>query len=143
MKWDCKIEKKEKKNVEKGNKRHKLEGNQRLGEIKSVLSREVVKIELFLEEREVLFLSASKICKKFEFLYWNSNFRKFCWLIRTKPISVLKLFLLNRWNYRLAWFSQIFVSQKYCANLLFMNLFLYKIWQREWWIISISQYGKE
>ena len=28
--------KKEKKNVEKGNKRHKLEGNQRLGEVKSV-----------------------------------------------------------------------------------------------------------
>ena len=34
--------KKEKKNVEKGNKRHKLEGNQRLGEVKSVLSRGVV-----------------------------------------------------------------------------------------------------
>ena len=28
------------------------------------------------------------------FLYWNSNFHKFCWVIRTQPISVLKLFLV-------------------------------------------------
>ena len=27
-------------------------------------------------------------------LYCNSNFRKFCWVIRTQPISLLKLFLL-------------------------------------------------
>ena len=31
--------------------------------------------------------------QKFEFLYWNSNFRKFCWVIRTQSTSVLKLFL--------------------------------------------------
>ena len=28
----------------------------------------------------------------------NSNFRKFCWVIRTQPISVLKLFLLYHTN---------------------------------------------
>ena len=36
--------------------------------------------------------------QKFEFFYcaqWkNSNLRNFCWMIRTQPISLLKLFLL-------------------------------------------------
>ena len=32
--------------------------------------------------------------RKFEFLYWNSNFLKFCLVIRMQPISVLKSFLL-------------------------------------------------
>ena len=32
--------------------------------------------------------------RKFEFQWRNSNFRKFCWVIRTQPCSVLKIFLL-------------------------------------------------
>ena len=39
------------------------------------------KVEIFLEQWEVAFLSPR-------------NFRKFCWVIRTQPLTVLKLFLL-------------------------------------------------
>ena len=47
----------------------------------------LLKVEIFLEQREVAFLSTSKICE-------NLNFLKFFWVIRTRTISVLKLFLL-------------------------------------------------
>ena len=51
------------------------------------------KVEIFLEQREVAFLLPSKICENLNFSR-NSNFRKFCWVIRTQPISFLKLFRL-------------------------------------------------
>ena len=56
-----------------------------------------IKVEIFLEQEEVAFLSPSKIYENLNFFtvhISNSNFRKFCWLIRTQLISVLKLFLL-------------------------------------------------
>ena len=46
-----------------------------------VRNKYFVKVGIILEQREVAFLSPSKICK-------------FCWVIRTQPLSVLKLFLL-------------------------------------------------
>ena len=42
------------------------------------------KLETFLEQREIVFLSPSK---SYENL--NSNFRKFCWVIKTQRVSVL------------------------------------------------------
>ena len=51
----------------------------------------LTKVKIFLEQREVAILSPSKICKNLNSsTYWNSNFHKFCWVIRTQPISVLK-----------------------------------------------------
>ena len=44
--------------------------------------------------------------QKFEF-QWNSNFRKFCWVIRTQPISVLKSFLLYHSNILLSFFPKM------------------------------------
>ena len=43
------------------------------------------KLEIVWEERQVAFLSSSKN---------SENFRDFFWMIRTQPISLLKLFLL-------------------------------------------------
>ena len=52
------------------------------------------KVKIILEQRKVAFLSPSKICKNLNFsTFKNSKFRKFCWVTRTQPISVLKLFL--------------------------------------------------
>ena len=50
-----------------------------------------IKVEIFLEQREVAFLSPSIICdSKFEFFYCAplkiQIFRKFCLEIRTQPI---------------------------------------------------------
>ena len=55
------------------------------------------KVEIFLDQKEVAFLSPSKIYENLNFSivhFKNSNFCKLCWLIRTQPISVLKIFLL-------------------------------------------------
>ena len=59
------------------------------------------KLEMFLEQREVAFLSPSKICENLIFSNIhseNSNFHNFFWVIRTQPMSSLKLFLLYHLN---------------------------------------------
>jgi hypothetical protein len=57
------------------------------------------KVEIFLEQREVAFFSASKICENLNFsteIQILANFGKFwvIWVIRMQPISVQKLFRL-------------------------------------------------
>ena len=66
------------------------------------------KVEIVLEERWVAFLSPSKNSE-------NSNFRIFLWVIRTQPISLVKLFLL---------YQQFFqrVNLKMSKNLIYLQL---------------------
>ena len=52
------------------------------------------KVEIILEQREVAFLSTSKICENLNFSTEIQIFAKFCWVIRTQTLSVLKIFLL-------------------------------------------------
>ena len=73
----------------------------------------VRKVKVSLEQREVAFL------------YWNSNFRKFCWVIRTQPISVLKLFLLYpaKMEYGVNfWLTVSFIIPTYNTKLFFKSL---------------------
>ena len=65
-----------------------------MGKKSTKLEGILFKVEIFLEQREVAFLSPSKICENLNFSTEIQIFRKFCWVIRTQPISVLKLFLL-------------------------------------------------
>ena len=55
-------------------------------------------VEIFLEQREVAFLSTSKIWENLNFSTEIQILCKFCWVIRMQPLSVLKLFLLNIWE---------------------------------------------
>ena len=57
------------------------------------------KVEIVYKERQVTFLSSSKNSENLNFStvhqqQQNSDFQNFCWMIRTQPISLLKLFLL-------------------------------------------------
>ena len=48
-----------------------------------------IKVEIFLEQREVAFLSPSKICRNLNFQRFTVEKFKF-----SQPLSVLKIFLL-------------------------------------------------
>ena len=90
----------------------------------------IVKVEIFLEQR--------KVAKIWIFLLWtfrNSNFRKFCWVIRTQPISVLKLFLLYipiSYVSRKPWLKIPYLSPRNWIFLPICNLWYKPI--NKWWL---------